>query len=500
VANISVTGGTLVSDIPVQKERQKVVETISAVNENNVSVKRGTLAMKRVREMVDVIQGGIEAMNQPKTEPEPEKTPFDPDREFSQSFRTDVTPPPEAQTAQVSGMTAPQAGQGVTPPQPISSPQFKTTESPSISRPEAEERPTIGQLPPIQERPEVEVTELPDTTAASGVQPTDGKVEVSSTDEDYKDPTEVIAKEPAQALAQSQALLKETGHYRDTVDGLSGANTTNAVKTFQYENGLEVTGELDLQTRTKLGSGTATKRPEISDSNNPLLSFIAKGESGGYGAANNGTTDRLRGQRKLFSVLDSFYSDTYSKPLEKMTVKEVMTVQLAKSGASMDELLKHVKDNTNKDGQYIASNSELDNREFFAVGAYQIIPLTMAGAINSMGLTGDEVFNQELQDRIAIEYLAGSKRPKLQAWLRGEQNVTRAEAHEELAKEWASIPIGEEVTRKGQTMVRGESYYKPENNVANAHTAEEVESLLDSLRPKNVGLDVPTTTDQGQEQ
>ena len=179
MANISVTGGTLVSDIPVQKERQKVVETISAVNENNVSVKRGTLAMKRVREMVDVIQGGIEAMNQPKTEPEPEKTPFDPDREFSQSFRTDVTPSPEAQTTQISGMAAPQAGQAAIPPQPISSPQFKTTESPSISRPEAEERPTIGQ-PPIQERPEVEVTELPDTTAASGVQPTDGGVTTPS--------------------------------------------------------------------------------------------------------------------------------------------------------------------------------------------------------------------------------------------------------------------------------------------------------------------------------
>ena len=72
--------------------------------------------------------------------------------------------------------------------------------------------------------------------------------------------------------------------------------------------------------------------------------------------------------------------------------------------------------------------------------------------------------------------------------------------NEELAKEWASIPIGQSVTRKGQTMERGESYYTPEGNVANAHTAEEVETLLDSLRPKNVGLDVPTTTDQGQEQ
>ena len=460
MTDVSLSGGDLVVDV----QRKQVVDTIAAVDKSDVSLESGILIAKEFAGKLNRnLKGAMGAMRAAtiedpvivKEQPQSDKAPFDPDRQFSQSFR-----------------------EGITPPELI---QPMTIE------------PATDQ--PIPEKPDVEVKEIPDDTAASGVRPTDGKVEVSSTDEDYKDPTEVIAKEPKQALAQSQALLKETGHYRDTVDGLSGANTTNAVKTFQYENGLEVTGELDLQTRTKLGSGTATKRPEISDSNNPLLSFIAKGESGGYGAANNGTTDHLAEQGKLFSVLDSFYSDTYSKPLEKMTVKEVMNAQLAKSGASMDELLKHVKDNTNKDGQYIASNSELDNREFFAVGAYQIIPLTMAGAINSMGLTGDEVFNQELQDRIAIEYLAGSKRPKLQAWLRGEQNVTRAEAHEELAKEWASIPIGEEVTRKGQTMVRGESYYKPEKNVANAHTAEEVESLLDSLRPKNVGLDVPTTTD-----
>lgn len=465
MSDISLSSGSLVVDV----ERKQVTDTIAAVDQGNVSLDSGLLVTKKfASKLNENIKGAMGAMRAAtiedrvivKEQPQSDKAPFDPDRQFSQSFREGITP-----TELMEPVTIQQ-----------------TTDQ------------------PIPKKPDVEIKELPDAAAASGVRPTDGKVEVSPTDEDYKDPTEVIPKEPKQALAQSQSLLKETGHYRDNVDGLTGANTTNAVKTFQYENELEVTGELDLQTRTKLGSGTATKRPEISDSNNPLLSFIAKGESGGYGAANNGTTDRLKGQGKLFSVLDSFYSDTYSKPLEKMTIKEVMNAQLAKSGASIDELVKHVKDNTNDQGQYIASGSELDNREFFAVGAYQIIPLTMASAVNSMGLTGDEVFNQELQDRIAIEYLAGSKRSKLQAWLRGEQNVTRAEAHEELAKEWASIPIGKAVTRKGQTMERGESYYKPEDNVANAHTAEEVEALLDSLRPKNVGLDVPTTTDQGQEQ
>ena len=463
MSDVSLSGGDLVVDV----QREQVVETIAAVDQGNVSLNSGLLVAKKfttnLNENIKQGMGALRAATIDKGGPTAEQLPFDPDRQFYQSFREGITPPTQIQT-QAPSMVQPKVEESPVLDETITSPEIKTKETPIISKPEVEKEPTID-----------------DT--ASGVQPSTKKeINLGS------------------ILEQSQALLKETGHYKSDVDGVSGPSTTNAVKTFQYENGLEVTGELDMQTRVKLGSGRTSKRPEISDSNNPLLSFIAKGESGGYGAANNGTTDRLRGQGKLFSVLDSFYSDTYSKPLEKMTVKEIMNAQLAKSGVSIDELVKHVEDNTNEQGQYVASNSELDNREFFAVGAYQIIPLTMAGAVNSMGLTGDEVFNQELQDRIAIEYLAGSKRSKLQAWLKGEQNVTRAEAHEELAKEWASIPIGESVTRKGQTMERGESYYTPEGNVANAHTAEEVEALLDSLRPKNVGLDVPTTTDQGQEQ
>jgi LysM repeat protein len=277
-------------------------------------------------------------------------------------------------------------------------------------------------------------------------------------DEDYADPTEVGEKTPKQLLAQSQKLLKESGYYRGGIDGETGPQTSNAVKTFQYENGLEVTGELDLETRTKLGDTRRfTQRPEISDTNNPLLSFIAKGESGGYGAANdyNDNTKKV-----TFGVRDSYFSERYGKPIDKLTVSEIQDIQSGGYGT----------------------------REVFAVGAYQMVPKTFNAAVRALGLTGDEVFDKELQDRMAIEYLAGSKRPKLQAWLRGDQNASRTEAHEELAKEWASIPIGKPVTRKGQTMERGESYYKPENNVANAHTAEEVEALLDSLRPENVGV------------
>ena len=74
MANISVEGGTLVDE-----QRKKVVETIAAVNEGNPSVRGGSLVMKRLDESVDIIQGGLQAMEKPQP-----ASP-NPDRSFYQS-------------------------------------------------------------------------------------------------------------------------------------------------------------------------------------------------------------------------------------------------------------------------------------------------------------------------------------------------------------------------------------------------------------------------------
>ena len=79
--NISVTGGTLIDSTTtvVDTERKKVVETIATINKDNPSVKGGSLIIKRIEEAVDVIQGGLEAME------EPQPTAPDPDRPFYES-------------------------------------------------------------------------------------------------------------------------------------------------------------------------------------------------------------------------------------------------------------------------------------------------------------------------------------------------------------------------------------------------------------------------------
>lgn len=268
--------------------------------------------------------------------------------------------------------------------------------------------------------------------------------------------TTTSTEDPA-ILRESQERLKSAGYYRTSVDGVGGRSTTNAVKTFQYENGLDVTGELDEQTRTKLASTDIDARPEISDADNELLSFIGKGESGGYGAAND-----YGGGRTQWGVMDSYFSERKGKPIDKLTVAEIRDIQSGGFG----------------------------NREVFAVGAYQLIPDTFNEAIAALDIPDDAVFDSELQDRIALEYLAADKRPKLRDWLDGSPmevdangRTPREQAMMAFAKEWASIPVPYDITRKGVLIRRGESYYKPEGNTANAHTAEETEALLDSLRP-----------------
>tara|TARA_R110000796_G_C14463072_1_gene424705 strand:- start:54 stop:875 length:822 start_codon:yes stop_codon:yes gene_type:complete len=259
-------------------------------------------------------------------------------------------------------------------------------------------------------------------------------------------------------LTETQTRLKDLGYYTARVDGASGPSTTNALKTYQYKTGLPVTGQMDDRTREVLSFTDQDKRVKVADSNSSLLSFIGKGEGGGYGAANdyNANSSRI-----AWGVGDSYFSETKNKPLEELTIGEIKELQEGGWGT----------------------------REVFAVGAYQLIPSTLESAQTSLGLQDSDVFSPELQDRIAIEYLAGSKRPDLRDYLKGDETSTRDEAILDFAKEWASIPIPYAITRRGVTIPAGGSYYQPEGNRAN-HTVEETETLVDNLRAEAIALEV----------
>lgn len=69
-----------------------------------------------------------------------------------------------------------------------------------------------------------------------------------------------------------------------------------------------------------------------------------------------------------------------------------------------------------------------------AAGAYQIIRKTFDGLRRGMRLSGDELFDEDMQDRMAVTLLEGRG---LGQWQRG--GDWAAFAHE-LSREWASFP------------------------------------------------------------
>jgi len=79
-----------------------------------------------------------------------------------------------------------------------------------------------------------------------------------------------VSKEVAAAgnrndVKKMQQILRDKGHYRGEVDGVSGLRTWASIRGFQKAENLPVTGQLDPQTAAKLGvrpEGRAESRYE----------------------------------------------------------------------------------------------------------------------------------------------------------------------------------------------------------------------------------------------
>lgn len=132
-----------------------------------------------------------------------------------------------------------------------------------------------------------------------------------------------------------------------------------------------------------------------------------KGESGkaGYNAANKGTKNG-----KIVSI---------DKPeiLTDLTVGEIMA------------------------RQSITFGSKNESQKLFAVGKYQIIPDTMKSAVAALGISPNEKFTPDLQERMFKDYLITVKRPAIAKYLNSptdDPNLLK-NAVRELSYEWASI-------------------------------------------------------------
>lgn len=169
-------------------------------------------------------------------------------------------------------------------------------------------------------------------------------------------------------------------------------------------------------TEDKKGSKTSTTSPTIDV-------VIARGE-GHYNSFNRGYAGDSTGQKLNLTA---------------MTIGEIMQRQ---------------------------SLSTRNTNRLFAVGKYQIIPDTMKGAVNALGLRRDQLFTPALQEKIFQQYLVGSKRPSIKAFVQGKGSIESALLA--LAQEFASVA----------DFRTGKSFYAGKGNNKASISAEKMRNAL----------------------
>ena len=187
----------------------------------------------------------------------------------------------------------------------------------------------------------------------------------------------------------------------------------------------------------------------LTDDVMPLLDLIASGE-GDYNSVNRGRAGDSPGD----------WAQTHlGKSITEMSIKEVRQHQ---GGRTSDCWYNGTKGKAN----------------LFAVGRYQLIPCTLQYATASIdNLDVRMLYEPDVQDAFGV-FLLFVKRPVLGEYLLGEHNDLQ-EAGQELAKEFASVPIQYSNGR----CKRGQSYYCGDKAGNKSHIAiEDVNKVLKQVR------------------
>jgi hypothetical protein len=139
-----------------------------------------------------------------------------------------------------------------------------------------------------------------------------------------------------------------------------------------------------------------------------------------------------------------------------------------------------------------------DERKIFAVGRYQIIPITMESLVKSLKIDPKTTYlTPETQDYLFTAGLIGTKRKKVKSYLEGDPTVTRDAAILELAMEFASIGVPYDITVGKRKVKKGQSYYAQNTASGKAlNPPEDVGKALDAQRKLTEQKKTPTSVPQ----
>ncbi|WP_420961028.1 hypothetical protein [Brucella sp. IR073] len=167
-----------------------------------------------------------------------------------------------------------------------------------------------------------------------------------------------------------------------------------------------------------------------------LLDFIRQTETG-------------RSDRASYDVIYGHNQDKLSKPITSMTIGELVDAQ--------EGFTRRFKSS--------------------ASGGYQFMRATLQGLAKELGLSGKQVFDPDLQDRLAYHLL---KRRGYEDFAAGK--ISRAEFGKRLAMEWASFPVLTATKGAHQQLKRGQSYYSGDPLNKALVPPAKVEAVLEKVR------------------
>jgi len=128
-----------------------------------------------------------------------------------------------------------------------------------------------------------------------------------------------------------------------------------------------------------------------------------------------------------------------------------------------------------------------------AVGKWQMIPSTFKDAVEKTGLSENQKFDEQTQDKM-FEYFLSQKKPKIGKYLNGDPSVTRDEAIIEVAKEWASVGVPIDMRGAYKEIKKGESYYSGDGVNKASTSPDLIGQMLDDTRSKKVVSAPPLPT------
>ncbi|MFU0503669.1 lysozyme family protein [Pseudaminobacter sp. NGMCC 1.201702] len=112
-----------------------------------------------------------------------------------------------------------------------------------------------------------------------------------------------------------------------------------------------------------------------------------------------------------------------------------------------------------------------------AAGRYQFMKATLIDLSRELGLRGNQIFDADLQDRLAFHLL---KRRGYEGFMAGQ--ISHTEFGRRLAMEWASLPVLAATKGGSRTVKRGQSFYAGDGLNKSLVKPETVEALLDRVR------------------